>query len=67
MHTLKICIAALALILIVPLSLAVETIIYNGSQYTCQWGCIVEGGSVRDTKGGWVIEIREDQEGPITE
>lgn len=63
----KASLAALALVVVAPLTVATETIIYNGNQYTCQWGCIVEGGAVRDTKGGWVIEIRDDQDEPINE
>lgn len=49
------------------LSFAVETIEYNGSTWHCQHGCIVEGGSVRDTQGGWTIEIRQDHDDPPVE
>ena len=63
----KISLAAIALVVIAPLTVAHETIVYNGNQYTCQNGCIVEDGNVRDTEGGYVIEIREDLEEPIGE
>lgn len=67
MRKLKVPLVALALVGASSLTVAMETVTYNGAQYRCDNSCLVANGTVRDSLGGSVtrFELAYDGEGPI--